>query len=513
MKALMSTAAARAWIGVVVIGVVIVALVIGLGLLPRLGAGQELIDAAKPVMSDPAVRGEVAATKALSQYVDLLHPLMTRRGRASTEVAELETMISRRTGVSTRRARALLRREAPNFEALLRALPLSGVVSERPQLRRFLATSLNVSSEEAQDEFARGFPRLFQTLSELPAVTSGWYDVPGIEGMTRFGGRDVRSARALRNYVRDDLVGTVAQEKDRFQAVAGSGGIGYIPVLLLIAGVGAIAFGLLQALRSAGRAPASAGRPPGRIAWGVVVAAGVLIMLLVGALQYFPRLSAAETLTAELEPAFDERRVAGLRAGTDLLAQSVRFGDPIATRAGGAVREYPEFVAFIGERAGLSSRRVRGRLADAAPRTAALLQALPLSAIAREVPHLRAVLVRKLDLRGGRLGGELERRTPAIAQIMLTVRPVTESWNSIDGTEGLERFDGVTPVRSLPEFADHLDRDVVAVFEDQRRNFAALADRWPPLGVLAWLLLGIGAVVAIYGAVMMFLVAQPAARP
>ena len=72
----------------------------------------------------------------------------------------------------------------------------------------------------------------------------------------------------IRDYLRDDLVATVAEEQDHFQALAGSGGIGYIPYLLLVAGLGAIVFGLLHARWSAHAAPraGSRGAPSSRSA-------------------------------------------------------------------------------------------------------------------------------------------------------------------------------------------------------------------------------------------------------
>ena len=502
----MSTAASRAWLAVAVVGVLVVAVVIGLQLIPRLTAGQQVIDAAKPALSDTAVKGELAATKLVAQYIDLADPLMTRRGDAQREIATLVRLITRETKISSRRARALLRREAPHTEALLRALPLSAVADERPRLTRLLSQTLNLPAEDLQDEIARTFPRLYQTLAELPNVAGGWYDIPGVEAMTRFDGETaVRTMPALRNYLRDDLVATAAEQQDDFDYLAGWGGIGYIPYLVLIAGLLLFAFGLLEARRATNY-------PPGKLAWFGVVAIGVVLALIVGALQYVQRLNGAETVISRLAPAFEQPRVEGLRAGTDLTVQAVRFGDPIMTRAGGAAREYPRLVALVAERSGLSRAQVRGRLARAAPRTTALLEAIPLSDAAKEVPHLLAVLSRRLDLRDGRLGRTLRKRTPGLTQTLLALRPVTSGWEQIPGTEGLERFDGVTPVRSLPAFADYLDRDVVPVLESEREHFDTLADPWPPAGYLGWLLLGVGLLVAIYGLAMMFLATKPPPR-
>ena len=59
----MSTAASRAWLAVAIVGLLVVAIVIALQLIPRLTAGQQVIDAARPAMTDTAVKGELAATK------------------------------------------------------------------------------------------------------------------------------------------------------------------------------------------------------------------------------------------------------------------------------------------------------------------------------------------------------------------------------------------------------------------------------------------------------------------
>jgi hypothetical protein len=502
MKRLLSTRASRAWMGVVAVGVIVMALVLGLQLIPRLTAGQELIDAANPAMTDAAVKGEVGGTRLISQYVDLAEPLMTRKGRSREELRRLVTMIKRKTGVSAERARALLRREAPHTEALLRAVPFSGVADERRRLTAYLSKTLNVAPENLQDDLARTFPRIYQTLSELPSVTSGWYDVPGVEGLTRFDGTPVKTMAQVRDYLRDDLVATVDEEQDHFRSLAGSGGIGYIPWLLLVLGAGLAIFGLVHARWSASH-------PSGRVAWGAVVAVGVLVMILVGALQYFPRLLGADTTIAKLEPAFDQRRVSGLRAGTDLVVQAARFGDPIMTGSGGAVDEVPKLVTYVSGRAGLSEAAVREQLRRAAPRTMALFEALPLSAVAEEVPHLVAILSRKLRVGGDRFVRTLRKRTPGLAQALLAVGPVTSGWDAIPGSEGLKRFELGTPVRTAPEFADYLDLDVVPIFEARSEDFDKLANTWPPVKVLPGIVLGVGALLAIYALAMLFLANRP----
>jgi hypothetical protein len=210
-------------------------------------------------------------------------------------------------------------------------------------------------------------------------------------------------------------------------------------------------------------------------------------------------------MISAFEPAFDAQRVTGLRAGSDFVDQAVRFGDPIMTPEGGATAEVPQLVTFVAGRAGLTEPQVRARLQRAAPHTMALLQAIPLSKVAGEVPHLLAVLSRKLGVGGDRLVRTLRRRTPGLAQAVLAVGPVTAGWSRIPGTQDLQRFDGLAPVRSMPEFSAYLGADVVALFETQRSHFATLAGTWPPVNVLSWLLLGIGGLVAIYATAMLFL--------
>jgi hypothetical protein len=505
MKGLLSTGASRAWLGVAVAGAVVIAAVVALQLIPRLTAGQEILDAAKPAIGAGAVKGEVAATKLTSQYVDLADPLVTVKGDGAAEADSLIALIARRTGVSNERARAFLRREAPHTEALLRALPFSGIANERQKLTQFLSSTLITNPEALQDQLARDYPRLFQTLAELPAVTGGWYDVPGIEGLQLFDGTPVRTLPGFRRYLRDDLVATVGDEQERLRSLAGSGGIGYIPYLLLIAGLVALGFGLLHARWARSH-------PSGKIAWGFVAAIGVMLMLLVGALQYFPRLNGAQTTISKLEPAFDQRQVAATRAGVDLVVQAVRFGDPIMTKAGGAAAEVPRLQSFVAEQTGQSRNDVRSKLARATPRTSALLEAMPLSTVAAEVPKLLPVLARKLGMSEDKLLSTLRERTPKLAQALLSAGPVTAGWNALPSSVDLTRLDGLTPVRTMPEFAEYLDQDIVPLLETQREHFAELADTWPPVDLLPSIVLAIGVLLTIYGIGMMFLVTTPPAR-
>jgi hypothetical protein len=497
MKGLLSTGASRAWMVVALVGLVVVVLVLGLQLGSRLGAGQDLLDAAAPAVTQERVAGDRAGIDFVSRYVDFADPLMTRRGGGEREIAKLLKVIRGKTKLSDRRAAAVLRREAPHTAALLRALPLSGVTAEIPRLTAYLATLLNQTDEGLAAMLEQSFPRISQTLTALPSVTSGWNDVPGMNAMTRFDGETVvQSVPQLRAYLSRDLVAAVEDNADEVRAVADKGGVGYIPNLLLAVGVVLLLFGIFQARR--------AREAPPRLSWAVVVAIGVLLVGLVGILQYFPRLNGADRAIAGLEPAFAQPRVEGSRAGVDFLHQTVLLGNPIATTRGGAGAEVPELVAFVAQQTGTKPATVRRGLRRRAPRTTALLEAIPFSAVAAEVPHLLTFLAKRLDLSRAELLATLQQRTPRLAQSILTVRPVAIRWNAIPGTEDLTRFDG-TPARTMPAVEAYFSEDVIPLLEAQRGNFADVAAPWPPLKVLPPLVLGVGALLLLYGAVMLLL--------
>ena len=505
MKALLSSRASRAWLVVAFVGLAVVVLVLALRLGARLGAGQDLIDAAKPAITDERVAGDRAGIDFISKYVDLADPLMTRRGGGSDEIAKLVKLVAKKTRLSDAEVAAVLRKEAPHTEALLRALPLSGVTAEIPRLTSYLATKLNTSEEGIAAQLEQSFPRISQTLTALPSVTNGWNDVPGMNAMTRFDGVTVvKTVPQLRTYFSKDLVAAVERNKDDFQDVAGSGGVGYIPRLLLVVGALVFLFAVFQ-IRRARHAP------PGKPAWGVVIAIGVVIIGLVGILQYFPRLNGADRVLTDMEPAFTQARVEGDRAGVDMVHQTVLFGDPVATRRGGAAAEVPKLVAFVAAQTGTKQADVLKGLRARAPRTTALLQAIPLSAFAAEVPHLLTYLGKTLKLSRAELLAALRAQTPQLAQSILNVRPVAIRWNAIPGTEDLTRFDG-SPVRTMALLDTYFNQDVIPVLETERANFRDLADPWPPLNYFPPLLLGVGGLVIVYGLLMMFLATRKRPR-
>ncbi|MGH2919955.1 MAG: hypothetical protein ACRDLS_15340 [Solirubrobacteraceae bacterium] len=501
MKGLLSNAASRAWMVVALVGAVVVVLVFALQLIPRLTGAQDLIDAAEPALTDERVAGERAGVDFISKYADTADPLIEADDAAS-EVPKLIGIVTKATGLSTAQVLGVLKKEAPHTTALLQALPLEGVAAELPGLQSFLGKTLKLSPEELQAALEKSFPRLSQTLATVGPVTSGWSDIPGMDGMTRFDGKTpVKTVPVLRDYFSQDLVAAVEANKDDFQKVADKGGVGYIPWLLLVVGFVVLAFGLLMAMRAKSS-------PPGKAAWAVVVVVGVAILAIVLGLSYFDRLDAADKVIDNLEPAFTEERVKGDVAGINMVHQVVLFGDPIATEKGGGSSEVPKLVAFVSKETGLSSRQVLAALTKEAPKTTAVLQAIPLEAVSAEIPHLLDVLTKTLKLSEEELLAALTKSTPGLAQTITNVTAVTSGWNNVPGTEKLTRFDGKTPVRAMATLDDFFREDVIPVLPEEREHFDKLANTWPPVTYFPPLLLVVGLLVVAYGLLGMFVISK-----
>ena len=64
------------------------------------------------------------------------------------------------------------------------------------------------------------FPHLYQAVANLPTVTNGWDNVPGINGLTRFNGTPVKTAPQLRDYFSGDVVPVVEKNSTNFHRVA-----------------------------------------------------------------------------------------------------------------------------------------------------------------------------------------------------------------------------------------------------------------------------------------------------
>ncbi len=82
------------WVVVLVVGVLVVAVVLGLHLIPRLNAGQKVLNAAKPAFATPRLAGARAGINIISKNVDVADPIMTSQGAAVAEVPKLIAFVS-----------------------------------------------------------------------------------------------------------------------------------------------------------------------------------------------------------------------------------------------------------------------------------------------------------------------------------------------------------------------------------------------------------------------------------
>ncbi len=162
---------------------------------------------------------------------------------------------------------------------------------------------------------------------------------------------------------------------------------------------------------------------------------------------------------------------------------------------------------FVSGKTGLSSAEVLGALTKAAPKTTAVLQAIPLEAVSGELPHLYAVLANTLKVSRPQLLAALGENTPRLAQTLTSVTAVTSGWNSNPGGAGLTRFDG-SPVSAMTDLDDYFREDVIPVLPEQQQHFDKLANTWPPVTYFPPLLIVVGLLVVAYGLLGMFVLSK-----
>ncbi len=503
------------WSVVLLVGVLVVGLVLGLGLFPRLAAGQRVLDGAGPAFTEERVAGTRGGIEIISTIADTLDPIMTPEGGAAAEVGPLVEFVATEANLTPDQVLAALQTSFPHTYALLNAIPLSEVSTEIPRLVTFLSGALGISEAEVLTAIETNFPNLYQAITNLPDATAGWNDVPGVEGLTRFDGNSVTTVPQVRDYFREDVIPVIEEQQANTVALAGTGGVSFLAMLLLVAGLVVIVFGILMmVLSTAGPLP----RPLATAAWSTVIAVGALVVVLVFALQLSPRLTGGNELISSIGPVFTEERVAGARAGIEIVSTVTDMAAPIVTPEGGGTAEVPQLLAFVSAQTGLTQDQVVAALQANFPHTLALLQATPLSDVSAEIPLLVDFLAGTLGISQEEVLAAVETNFPNLYQAITNLPGVTEGWNNVPGTEGLTRFDG-NSVTTYPQVRDYLREDVIPVLEEQQANYQALATPFPPVNVFAPLLLVVGIIVIVYGALMLLLVqrggtgAAPAPAP
>jgi hypothetical protein len=485
-----------AWLGVALVGLIVVVVVVGLQLFPRLNAAQSLINDARPAFTADRVAGDKAAVAMVSKTVGAFDPVVTAKGGAAAEVPKLVAFVSKQSGLPPAAVQAALRRNFPHTSGLLTALPLSSVSAELPKLVSFLATTLKTTAAKVETAIKVNFPHLYQAIENLPATTGGWDSVPGLT-LTAFDGSPVTSVDQIQNYFAHDVIPAVDRQQAHFRALDSRGGVSFLAPLLLAVGIVVIVFGLLMAYVT------TKGGLGGIVAtgWVVVTVVGLIVVVLVLGLSLFPRLSGGQKLLNDLRPAFTAERVAGDRVAVNMISTAVDTVDPVLTAKGGAAAEVPKLVAFVSKQSGLSPAAVQAALRQNFPHVTGLLTALPLSSVSAELPKLVRFLATTLKTTPATVGAALKTSFPHLNQSVAYLPAVTGGWNRVPGLT-LTRFDGA-PVRTVPQVRDYFSSDVIPVLERQQAHFQKVDKTWPPLTVFAPLLLVVGVVVILYGLVML----------
>lgn len=489
-----SSNAVLQWVIVLVVGIVVVTLVLGLNLIPRLSDGQDVLNAAKPAFTTTSLNTDKAGITILSKNVNMADPIVRGAGGGATEVATVVAIVAKANHISDAKALAVLQKTFPHTTDLLKAIPLSAVNAELPQLEAFLEKTLKLTPAQLVAALKANFPALYQTIAYLPEVTNNWYQVPHLAayGFTDFNGKPVRSVPELRDYYQQ-LIAAVAAQKSNYDSL-NSTSVDWIPWVVLAIGIIVILFSLLMIVlnrRGITRRMAIASA-------SVVVVVGVIVVGLVLVLNLIPRLNNGQKLLHGLSPAFTVARVKGDRAGINEVAAIVKAEDPIMTASGGAASEVPKLVAFVSSKTGLSQAQVLAALQKNFPHTTAILQSIPLTAVTSEL----SAVVKALTPAG-------VSQIPRLAQTVVNTAPVTSGWNDVPGTAGAKNFEG-GPVNTVPQVATYFSSDVIPILEQQRRHWVTLTTT-SKVDFIGWLVLIIGVIAIVYGILMVLLArARPA---
>lgn len=490
------------WLVVALVGALVLGIVFGLSLFPRLDAGQRVINRLRPAFAPARVAGDQAAISMVSTIVNTLNPIVTGQGGASAEVPQLVGFVSAKTGLSDAAVVKVLETRFPAVTHLLLALPLSSVTAETPGLVSFLGTTLHLTPAQVLAALKTNFPALAQSIVNLPAVTNGWENVPGTAGFTRFSGAPVHSVPQVQDYFADDVIPTIARNQVNFERLADwFPPVWFIPVLLTIVGALVLVFGSIMVLLSWRR---RVNPTLGVVTWSVVTAVGVLVLVVVFPFQLYPRLNGGQNMLNSAAPLFTPARISGDVAGINIISSAVNTFDPVMNPKGQAAAEVPKLVGFLSTKTGLSDAAVLSIMLKHFPAVTNLLEAIPLTAVTAELPGLEAFLESTLHVTPAQLLTALKTSFPALAQAISNLPTVTTYWDDVPGTSSLTRFDG-SPARTVPQIRDYFKDDLIPAAAASQNDFHSLASPVPALTAFAPVLTLIGVVVVLYGLALLFI--------
>ena len=247
------------WVVVLVVGVLVVTVVLGLNLIPRLNDGQKVLDAARPAFVPERLAGARAGIDILSKNVDMADPIGTSRGTAAAEVPKLIAFVSQKTGLSQAAVVAALQKNFPHTTALLQTIPLSSVTAELPGLLTFLDKALHLSQAQLLAALQANFPGLTQSITNLPTVTNGWDNIQNIGGATSFDGTPIKTVPDVRTYFGSDVIPVLETQRGNYENLVSTSNINFIGPLVLSVGIIVIIYGLLMLLLARRLEPGTSG--------------------------------------------------------------------------------------------------------------------------------------------------------------------------------------------------------------------------------------------------------------
>ncbi|GLP76928.1 hypothetical protein TUM20983_40380 [Mycobacterium antarcticum] len=205
-----------AWAVVPVVGVGVVALVLGLNLFPRLIGGQTLLDDTRPAFALDRIQGDRAGIEFIDVFVQALGPAILPDGGAAAEYPKLLDRVAAKVGVPLQDVKDLVHLYFPHSAGLLDGVPFSASTADATKLVEFLAGRSNVSTVQMWNTLRVDFPQMYQLFTNLRLVTDGWAQVPGTEGFTRFDGTPSRSAPVIRDNFRDDVIPALERQQSNY---------------------------------------------------------------------------------------------------------------------------------------------------------------------------------------------------------------------------------------------------------------------------------------------------------
>lgn len=218
----MPSRAVLSWSVVMLVGAIVLVIVLGLQLFPRLNGGQDLLKDAQPAFTEERIEGARAGVSMVSSIVDLADPIAQREGGAAGEVPKLVAFVAKGTGLTQAQVLEALATNFPHTTALLQAIPLEDVTAELPRLVAFLSRSLKLTPAEVQAALGENFPRLAQSIAALPTVTGGWNQVPETDQLTRFDGAPARTVPDVRDYFAADVIPVLERQGGNFRRLEGT---------------------------------------------------------------------------------------------------------------------------------------------------------------------------------------------------------------------------------------------------------------------------------------------------